>query len=149
MVVKHRNLQRLGLGIETPLKERQCSGCKEFFTSQGLKMHQSIKKNRNCWRAGYLERRNNWIKTKLDYQKSWKKKQDKPQESVFEKHQKGKPFSKEMKQLVLNVYQSLVDDGIAVNNAITKAARMSGVSRRSMARFIKEKIGTGTLRGNR
>ena len=50
---------------------------------------------------------------------------------------------------MLTFYQSMRDEGMTIKDAITKVARMGGIGRRSMERFVKEKIGTGTLRDNR
>ena len=49
MVATHRLMQRHGLGIEVPMKERQCEKCDKVFKSpQGLKTHQS-KGNENIF----------------------------------------------------------------------------------------------------
>ena len=150
VVVTHRNQQRHGLGIKIPIKDRKCNSCNEIFKSrQGLKVHQSIKKNRRCWRAGMTQKRAVWVKEKVLYQSSWKKTKVQDHESFSVKHPKGKPFSKEKKETMLTFYQSMRDEGMTIRDAITKVARMGGIGRRSMERFVKEKIGTGTLRDNR
>ena len=63
------------------------------------------------------------------------------------KHSSGKAFTKELKQTCLNVYQNLISGGIGQDAAVTKASKMTGISRRSMENFLKESV-TGTLIDN-
>ena len=61
-------------------------------------------------------------------------------------YRSGKPFTKECKQIVVNVYQSIINEGKSMAFSIKKASKMVGVSSKSVERFIKEKVETGELR---
>ena len=46
-------MQRHGLGIEVPIKDRTCERCEDVFASvQGLKSHQTRGTNFTCKRMG-------------------------------------------------------------------------------------------------
>ena len=142
MPAVHRPMQRHGLGNAIPIKSRTCTQCQEIFKSQqGLRNHQSRKSNTACFRTGYLSKRKDWINGRLLHQKSWRnKKIQHVHRSVFEKHTTGKPFSKEVKQVCLNVFDYLLKGGTDKSLAIVKAAKMCGISQRSMGSFLKEKL---------
>ena len=49
----HRTMQRHGLGIEIPIKDRTCEHCEQVFASvQGMKTHQTRGINESCKRSG-------------------------------------------------------------------------------------------------
>ena len=149
--VKHRTQQRMGL-VEIPEKERKCVACKVVFKSKsGLFSHQTRKSNPKCHRAGIHRMRADWVKGKLLHQRSWqKKKVSRPiNQSVFEIHSRGKSITKEEKQICLNIYQHFLDKGRDQNSAILKAAKVSGISRRSMDKIVKEKEGSGLVTDNK
>ena len=128
MVVFHRLMQRHGL-ISAPTKDRKCENCKQIFKSKlGLQKHQSRGQNPACYRAGLNQLRKNWIKRRVLYQHAWKKTQAfENHTSLYEPHSKGKALSAGEKQISINVYQSLRDDGFGMDQAITKAAKMTGI----------------------
>ena len=47
---------------------------------------------------------------------------------------------------MINVYQSLLNEGKSMAFSIKKASKMVGVSSKSVEKFIKEKVETGELR---
>ena len=146
MFVKHRNQQRIGLEVTEPETGRKCEACKQVFKSKtGLLNHQARKSNPACHRAGALRKKKEWFKEKI-LQK--KKKVVCTQQSMFQKHKTGQSFSKEEKQIYLNIYQSFLDKGIDNDKAVKKTVKCTGISRRSLDKIVKEKTTTGTLTDN-
>ena len=119
--VTHRNMQKHGLGIETPIKDRKCQSCNEIFKSkQGLTSHQSRKKNVNCFRAGLHRKRNDWSVDKKNQKGQNNKRRFENHPSLDEKHRKGQAFSAPQKQTCLNVYQNLRNEGYTKASSIGK-----------------------------
>ena len=146
MFVKHRSQQRIGLEVTVPEIERKCKECNQVFKSKsGLRSHQTRKSNPACHRAGTIRKKTEWFKEKA-LQK--KRKVVSTQQSMFQKHKKGAPISKEEKQICLNIYQSFLDKGLDNDKAVKKTVKCTGISRRSMDKIVKEKTTTGTLMDN-
>ena len=101
MLVKHRNQQRLQ-GVITPIKDRKCSACRQEFKSKGgLISHQSRTTNPLCRRAGKIRMGSEWAKKAKN--RFWeKKKVFQLKDSLFSKHSRGKPISKEEKKILCN-----------------------------------------------
>ena len=119
--VTHRNMQKHGLGIETPIKDRKCQSCNEIFKSkQGLTSHQSRKKNVNCFRAGLHGLRKDCLADKLKNQKDCNKRKFENHPALDEKHRKGQAFSAAHKQSCLNLYQRLRNEGCTKASSIGK-----------------------------
>ena len=58
-------MQRIPAGNETPIEVRKCEFCDEIFMSErGLAIHQSLKKNINCYRAALHRKRKDAAKGK-------------------------------------------------------------------------------------
>ena len=123
--VTHRNMQKYPAGNKTPIKVRKCDFCDEIFMSErGLAYHQSLKKNINCHRAGMNRKRKDWSLEKLKSQKDCNKRTFENHDSLFVKHPKGKPFSSDVKQVCLNVYQDLRNRGWTKASSIGKAFKI-------------------------
>ena len=90
-----------------------------------------------------------WAKGHLSNQSYWNKKVVKNMnESYFVKHTRGKPITKEEKQMCLNIYQKYVDEGRDHGHAVSKTAVMSGISKRAIEKIVKERSASGTVVDN-
>ena len=58
--------------------------------------------------TGIHQRRAEFFKAKSLHELQVKKQQLKRHQSLFVKHKSGKPISKELKQTIVNVYQSMI-----------------------------------------
>ena len=93
--------------------------------------------------------RSEWTKGHLLHQSYWTKKYvSKVNESVAVKHTRGKPITKEEKQLCLNVFQSYLDDGRDYSHAVCKTALRTKFPQIAIAKMVKEKTSTGTVKDN-
>ena len=148
MLVKHRNQQRLQ-GVITPIKDRKCSACRQEFKSKGgLISHQSRTTNPLCRRAGKIRMGSEWAKKAKN--RFWeKKKVFQLKDSLFSKHSRGKPITKEEKKILCNVFQSFYDEnGHNKDRAIKKTSKVCGFSVRAIAQIVKERAVSGTVIGN-
>ena len=100
------------------------------------------------YRSGIHQQRRELAQDKIQHQNSLRKRVTPHDDSLFMKYRSGTPFTKEFKQNVINLYQGLLDEGKTIAFAITKTSKLLGVSRKSVEKFIKEKLGTGKLRDN-
>ena len=78
-----------------------------------------------------------------------KKKVFQLKDSLFSKHSRGKPISKEEKKILCNVFQSFYDEnGHNKDRAIKKTSKVCGFSVRAIAQIVKERAVSGTVIGN-
>ena len=85
------------------------------------------------------------------HQTSWKSKKlvSNGHCSVFQRHKSGKAFSAEVKQVYLNVYQTLRNEGNDMSQAISRTSVLCGVRPQSVEAFVKEKLWAATLHDNK
>ena len=97
----------------------KCENCqKTFGTERGLRHHQSLKKNGNCYRLGILKEREN-KKSKKQKQKelirSHNKKILKAEHSTIKlgtKNKSGQTLSADVKNNILYSYDSYIQNGL-------------------------------------
>ena len=67
---------------------------------------------------------------------------------MFVKHPRGKPISKDKKEVCLNIFQYYIDKGREKLHAMKKASKIGGISLNSMKKIVNEKLATGSVRDN-
>ncbi len=126
---------------------RKCPTCNKVFkTKQGLKHHQSLKKNYECHRKYQITKR-------LTYKASrrclkGKRLRHDHKVSLYKKHSKGQGFDASHKQTCVNVFQGLLDQGHDVRGAKKEAAKLLGIPLERLREFIKEKRVHGVFKNS-
>ncbi len=139
------------LAVIKTKKAEKCPSCnKDFKTEQGLKFHQSYKKNYICNRALRLKTRSRYVAKRLKTKCSpWFRFRKSSKATLYRKHNKGSPFTASHKQTCLNVFQCFIDKGYSVPNARKEAARMLGIHVHKIREFVKEISLYGKLSSNK
>ena len=108
---------------------RTCYGCNQVFKSvMGRKQHQKNRRQPNCYRDGVKREIAEKRKIAFKHLNLWTgKKIPLHHESVFEKHG-YKAFSSDAKQICLNVYQSLRNEGLGVKEVLMIMYSVSNLS---------------------
>jgi hypothetical protein len=134
---------------------RKCDSCQKIFvTDKGLKSHQALKKNAQCYRAGV------WAQRKIDMQscqaisrkysliRKVNNKIKANTNSLLQRHKKGQCFTSQEKTIYLNVLQYFLDKGLSNFCARIEASKACGISLRSINKVLNEKLAspTGSLK---
>lgn len=114
---------------------------KSFKTLLGLQFHQGRKNNYECYRAGI------WKKRQLFFAKINQKKEHLKNSKIPEVHRnlskpnpKGKSFSSQSKQLIVNCYQTLRSRNHSKIVAIYETSTLLKVGEKSVKNIINEAL---------
>ncbi len=127
---------------------KKCPTCNKVFkTKQGLKYHQSLRKNYECHRKFQIKKRLSYKANKKGL-KVGKRLHHRVIVSLYKKHPKGQGFDASHKQTCVNVFQGLIDRGFDFHTAKKEAANLLGVPVVKLGEFIKEKHVHGGFKSN-
>ena len=132
--------------------QKKCESCQKLFeTQQGLDKHQSNPKNYGCHRLHTLNNRdviqNEVNDRKVNVQNVCLKKHHVNVSMGI--HPMRSPIQAKKKRCILNLYQSVLDDGKTIKEAKHETATRLGFGELTVANTVKEMIANGYVQDNK